>query len=172
MTDPFDLLLGRRTYEIFAAYWPYQKNNPIGDLFNRVNKYVVARKPVDISWEGSSLITGDAIDELKKLKKQDGPRLIVHGSSRLLQSLLSNHLVDELHTWTFPITFGTGKKLFEEGTQAVQWKLTHSAASTTGVIVAGYVPDGEIKTGSFVEGEVSDKEIARRKKLEEEQHLR
>lgn len=164
MSGPFDLLLGRRTYEIFAAHWPYQENDPIGETFNRIQKYVVATTAVDLSWQHSTLIKGDVISELKKLKAQDGPDLLVHGSGRLVQSLLSNHLIDELHTWIFPLTLGNGKKLFAEGTQAHQWKLTDTTVSTTGVIIASYVPGGNVKTGSFVPDKVSEAEIARRKK--------
>jgi dihydrofolate reductase len=167
MSTPFDLLLGRRTYEIFAAHWPYQ-NDEIGETFNRINKYVVATTPIDTSWKGTILINKDVVNELKKLKQQDGPDLFVWGSSRLIQTLLSNHLVDELHTWTFPITLGKGKRLFEEGTSAQQWKLTESAVSTTGVVIASYVPDGEVKYGSFVPEEVSEAELARREKWSRE----
>jgi dihydrofolate reductase len=168
MSKPFDLLLGRRTYEIFSAYWPYQGSHPIAEKFNSIRKYVVATTPVDTSWPHSILIEGDVVSELKKLKEQDGPDLLVHGSSKLVQTLLANRLVDELYTWIYPITFGKGKKLFQEGTQAVQWKLTDTAISTTGVIMASYVPEGEIKTGSFVQDNVSEAEIARREKLARE----
>jgi dihydrofolate reductase len=167
MSAPFDLLLGRRTYEIFAAHWPYQKD-AIGEAFSRINKYVVATTPVDLSWENSILIDKDVVNELKKLKSQDGPDLLVYGSGRLVQTLLANHLVDVLHTWTYPITLGKGKKLFEEGTQAQQWKMTESVISTTGVVLASYVPDGEVKVGSFVPDEVSEAELARRKKWSQE----
>ncbi len=108
------------------------------------------------------------VNELKKLKQQDGPDLLVHGSSRLVQTLLSNHLIDVLHTWIFPVTLGQGKKLFREGTQAQQWKLTDSVVSTTGVIIASYVPDGEVKRGSFVPDKVSEAELARREKWSRE----
>lgn len=167
MSTPFDLLLGRRTYEIFAAYWPYQ-NDVISEKFNRINKYVVATTPVDTSWKNSTLINKDVVNELKKLKEQDGPDLLVHGSSRLVQTLFANQLVDVLHIWTNPITLGKGKKLFEEGTQAQQWKLTESVVSTTGVIMATYVPDGEVRLGSYVPEKVSAAEIARREKWAKE----
>jgi len=167
-SNPFDLLLGRRTYEIFAAYWPYQ-NDPIAEKFNRINKYVVGTTPVDISWKNSILINKDVVNELKKLKQQDGPDLLVHGSSRLIQTLLANHLIDVLHVWTYPITLGKGKKLFQEGTAAQEWKMTESAISTTGIIFARYEPGGEVKVGSFASGTTSDAEIERRKKwLKEE----
>jgi dihydrofolate reductase len=163
MSAPFDLLLGRRTYEIFAAHWPYQ-NDAIGEKFNQINKYVVATTAIDTSWRNSILISADVVNELQNLKKENGPNLLVHGSSRLIQTLFADGLVDELHTWTFPITLGEGKKLFQEGTPAQEWKLTESVVSTTGVIVASYVPNGEVKLGSFVPDKVSDAEIKRRKK--------
>jgi dihydrofolate reductase len=166
-SKPFDLLLGRRTYEIFSAYWPYQ-NDKIAEIFNRINKYVVATTPIDISWKKSILINKDVVNELKKLKKQDGPDLLVHGSSRLVQTLLSNHLIDVLHTWIYPITLGTGKKLFQEGTQAQQWKMTNSVVSPTGIIIASYVPDGDVKKGSTLQGVVSEAELARRERWSRE----
>lgn len=163
MSNSFDLLLGRRTYEIFAAYWPYQ-NDPIGEKFNRINKYVVATTAIDTSWENSVLINKDVVNELKKLKVQDGPDLLVHGSSRLVQTLFANGLIDVLHIWTYPITLGKGKKLFEEGTPTQEWQLTESVISTKGVIMASYVPAGEVKSGSYVPDKVSDAEMERRKK--------
>jgi dihydrofolate reductase len=167
-STPFDLLLGRRTYEIFAAYWPYH-NDAIGEKFNRINKYVVATTPIDTSWKNSILINRDVVNELKKLKEQNGPDLLVHGSSRLIQTLFANRLVDVLHIWTYPITLGKGKKLFQEGTQAQEWKMTESVISPTGIVIASYVPGGEVKLGSFESDKISDAEIARRKKwLKEE----
>lgn len=167
MATSFELLLGRRTYEIFAAHWPYQ-NDEIGEKFNRINKYVVATTPIDLSWKNSILINKDIVNEVKKLKKQDGPDLMVWGSSRLVQTLLSNHLVDILHTWRYPLTLGKGKKLFEEGTQAQQWKVTDSEVSPMGVIFGSYVPDGEVKLGSFVPDKPSEAELARREKWSRE----
>lgn len=168
MSAPFDLLLGRRTYEIFAAYWPYQ-NNEIAEKFNRVNKYVVATTGVNTSWKNSVLINRDVVNELKKLKQQKGPDLLVWGSSRLLQTLFANELVDVLHIWTYPITLGKGKKLFGEGMPAQEWKMTESVVSPTGIIIASYVPGGEVKLGSFVADKVSDAEIERRKKWMKEE---
>ena len=163
MSKPFDLLLGRRTYEIFAAHWPYQED-AIGEKFNQIKKYVVATTPIDTSWKNSVLINKDVVNELKKLKQGDGPDLLVHGSSRLVQILFSNDLVDVLHIWICPLTLGKGKKLFEEGTPAKAWKMTDSVISTTGVVIATYVPDGEVKSGSYVPDKVSDAETERRKK--------
>jgi dihydrofolate reductase len=162
-STPFDLLLGRRTYEIFAAYWPYQ-NDAIGEKFNRINKYVVATTPIDTSWQHSILINKDVVNKLKKLKQEDGPDLLVHGSSRLIQTLLANRLVDVLHIWTYPITLGKGKKLFQEGTSAQEWKLAESEIGKTGVIIATYVPGGEVKLGSFEQDQVSEAEMKRREK--------
>ncbi len=167
MSTPFDLLLGRRTYEIFAAHWPYQEDE-ISEMFNRINKYVVATTPVDLSWKNSHLINKDVVNELTKLKNGNGPDLLVHGSSRLVQTLLSSHLIDVLHTWVYPITLGKGKKLFEEGTRAQQWKLTESVVSTTGAIMASYIPGGEVRRGSFGTQKPSEAELARRQKWSHE----
>ena len=115
------------------------------------------------------LIKSDVVNQLKKLKAQDGPDLLVHGSSRLVQTLLSNGLVDELHTWVYPITLGKGKKLFLDSAPAQEWQLRESAVSSKGVILASYVPAGAVKLGSYVPDEVSEAEMARRKKWEKEE---
>ncbi|UYQ93116.1 dihydrofolate reductase family protein [Chitinophaga horti] len=162
---PYDLLLGRRTYEIFAAHWPYQKEEPISEVFDRITKYVVATKPVDLSWQNSVLISGDVVAAIKELKSQPGPDLFVDGSSVLLQTLLAENLVDELHTWTFPVTLGQGKKLFDGGTPSGHWKLINSVVATTGVIIASLVPDGPVQTGTFEMGEISEREVTRREKF-------
>jgi dihydrofolate reductase len=168
MSTPFDLLLGRRTYEIFAAHWPYQ-NDEIAEKFNRINKYVVATTPIDTSWKNSILINKDAVEELKKLKAQDGLNLLVHGSSVLVQTLFAHRLVDVLHTWTYPITLGKGKKLFGEDVPAQEWKLTESEISKNGIIVASYEPNGEVKLGSFEVDKISDAELERRAKWQKEE---
>jgi dihydrofolate reductase len=149
MAEPFDLLLGRKTYEIFAAYWPNAKEQPLADKLNEAKKYVVSTTLSEVDWNNSTLIKGDIADEIKKLKKQDGPEIQVHGSSNLIQTLLKNDLVDEFRLKIFPVTIGTGKRLFGEGTIPASFKLLESKTSTTGVIVATYVRDGVIKTGSF-----------------------
>lgn len=146
MSQPFDLLLGRKTYEVFASYWPNQgSDNPI----NIARKYVVSKTPIQTDWKETIQIGGDAAAEIKKLKQQDGPMLQVHGSSRLIQTLLANDLVDELWLKIFPVVLGKGKRLFDEGTIPAAYKLTHSAASPSGVIVASYQRDGEVRLGSF-----------------------
>jgi dihydrofolate reductase len=146
MGQPFDLLLGRKTYEIFASYWPHQgKDNPL----NQAQKYVVSNKALKTEWEETIQISGNVVAEIEKLKQQDGPMLQVHGSSNLIQTLLANDLVDELWLKVFPVTLGKGKRLFGEGTIPAAFKLTGSTISPSGVIVISYKRDGEVKLGSF-----------------------
>ena len=164
----FDLLLGRRTYEIFAAYWPYQ-NDFIGQKFNRISKYVVGTSDIDTSWQNTIQLKDDVVNRLKKLKTEEAPDLLVHGSSRLIQTLLSNHLIDVLHTIVYPITIGKGKKLFEEGTQPQEWKVTQSFVTPGGVSIISYEPGERLKKGAELPGTVSDAEIARREKWMQEE---
>ena len=131
LAAPFDLLLGRRTYDIFAAFWPNHKDEPRwGKPFNKAKKYVVSHKPVKLTWDNSELITGDVVAEIKKLKHSDGPDLLVWGSGNLIQTLLKHNLIDRMHIWTFPVTIGTGKKLFAEGTQPERFKPVDSKITT------------------------------------------
>ena len=150
-TTPFELLLGRRTYEIFAAYWP---NHPEIELvakpFNRTKKYVVSHESMETPWNNSVLITEDVVAEIKKIKNLDAPDLWVWGSGNLIQTLLKNNLIDRMHIWTHPVTLGTGKKLFAEGTQPQTLKLVDSKISTMGVIFATYEPAGELKIDSAI----------------------
>ena len=148
MSMPFDLLLGRKTYDIFAGYWPKQKGD-IADPFNKVVKYVVSNSSPELTWENSELIDGDVVAKLKELKQQDGPILQVHGSGNMIQTLLKSDLVDELWLKIFPVTLGGGKKLFTEGTMPASFELTESKTSPQGVIFANYKRAGEVKTGSF-----------------------
>jgi len=151
MGMPFDLLLGKKTYDIFAAYWPKQdeKTSPIAATFNQVTKYVVSASSPKLEWERSVLIEGDVVAKLKELKQQDGPILQVHGSGKLIQTLLKNDLVDELWLKIFPVTLGKGKRLFAEGTIPAAFTLTDSKISPSGVIFANFKRAGEVKTGSF-----------------------
>ena len=147
---PFDLLLGRITYDIFAGYWPNHKENQRwGKPFDRAKKYVVSHKPIKLTWDKSELITGDVVAEIKKLKNSNGPDLLIYGSGNLIQTLLRNNLIDRMHIWTFPITIGTGKKLFAEGTQPERFKPVDSKITTTGVIFATYEPAGGLKVSSL-----------------------
>ena len=150
MSMPFDLLLGRKTYDIFAGYWPNQDpNGPVADPFNKATKYVVSHSSPELTWNGSELIDGDVVEKLKELKEQDGPMLQVHGSGNMIQTLLRNDLVDELWLKTFPVTLGKGKKLFAEGTTPASFELIDSNVSPSGVIFANYKRAGDVKTGSF-----------------------
>lgn len=147
---PFELLLGKRTYDIFAAYWPHAKQDlVVAKPFNSTRKYVVSHAHAELSWENSTLITGDVVAEIKKLKELDGPDLWVYGSGNLIQTLLKHRLIDRMHLWIFPATVGSGKRLFAEGAQAEGFKLIESKSSTTGVIIATYESIGALKTGSF-----------------------
>lgn len=149
MSVPFDLLLGRKTYEIFAAYWPERQEGVIGTSLNKAKKYVVSDSNLDLTWDGSTLIKDEVVTKLKALKEEDGPMLQVHGSSVLIQTLLKNDLVDELWLKLFPVTLGKGKRLFGEGTIPAAFELTESKTSPKGVIIANYKRMGEVKTGSF-----------------------
>lgn len=150
MSMPFDLLLGGKTYEIFAGYWPKQDPaHPVAAPFNKATKYVVSRHRPDLAWENSVLVDGDVVQKLKDLKAQDGPMLQVHGSGNLIQTLLKHDLVDELWLKVFPVTLGSGKRLFAEGTMPAAFELIESQVSPSGVIFASYKRAGEVKTGSF-----------------------
>jgi len=169
MAKPSELLLGRKTYEIFAAHWPYVKDDPTADKLNSAKKYVVSKTPKKLEWNNSTLITGDAVREIAKLKEQDGPELQVLGSSNLIQTLLKHNLIDEFRLWIFPVAIGSGKRLFDEGTIPSDLKLLDSKISSTGVIIATYALGGELKIGSFALDNPTDAELARRKRLAEEE---
>jgi dihydrofolate reductase len=147
---PFELLLGRVTYDIFASYWPTAKTDTeVAVPFNATKKYVVSHDPkVKTSWKNSTVISGDVVAELQKLKAMDGPDLWVWGSGNLIQTLLAANLIDRMHLWTHPVTIGSGKRLFAGGTQPALWKLVDSTVSPSGVILASYEPAGELKTGT------------------------
>lgn len=146
--DPFDMLLGRTTYEMFTTSWPYMEDEPHwGKPYSKATKYVVSHKPFELTWKNSVLITGDAIEEIKKLKNTDGRDLWIWGSSNLIQTLLQHDLVDRMHLWTFPLTIGTGKKLFAEGTKPERFKFIEGEITSTGLIFATYEPSTPLKKG-------------------------
>jgi dihydrofolate reductase len=147
-SKPFAMVLGRRTYEIMAAYWPTAPEEAGGKVFNDATKYVVSRNRPALTWQNSVLIE-DAAEGLAALKREDGPELQVHGSANLIQSLLRNNLVDQYRLWIFPVVIGSGKRLFSEGTVPSGLKLVDSKVSSTGVVMGTYEPAGEIPTGSF-----------------------
>lgn len=150
MSEPFDLLLGRRTYDIFASHWPrVSDEDPGARVINRATKYVVSHRPVPTDWKVTIPINGDVPSKIRELKKQDGPQIQVHGSSNLIQTLLKNDLVDEFWVKIFPITVGPGKRLFGEGTMPAGFKLTQGQITPSGVVVGTYSRAGEVKLGSF-----------------------
>ena len=149
MSSRFDLLLGRKTYDIFAAYWPNAPEEAGGKPLNDATKYVVSRSHPKLEWGEAVLIEGDAAEGIAALKSGDGPELQVHGSGNLIQTLMRHNLVDEYRLWVFPIVIGSGKRLFSDGTIPAGLKLVDSTVSTTGVVIGIYEPAGEIVTGSF-----------------------
>jgi dihydrofolate reductase len=147
---PFAMVLGRRTFDVMAAFWPNAPEEAGGKVFNEATKYVASRgRPKLEAWSNSVLIEGDAAEGIAALKREDGPELQVHGSGNLIQTLLRNNLVDQFRLWIFPAVVGSGKRLFGEGTIPAGLKLVDSKVSTTGVVMATYEPAGELVTGSF-----------------------
>jgi dihydrofolate reductase len=149
MGKPFDLLLGRKTYEIFAAHWPRVTDDPAADALNSATKYVASRTLDTVDWSNSTLIEGDVAEEVTKLKEGSGPEIQVHGSSDLIQTLLEHDLVDEFGLWIFPVVLGSGKRLFADGAIPAGLKLVDSQTSTTGVLIARYERAGDLQYGSF-----------------------
>jgi dihydrofolate reductase len=146
ITRDFDLLLGRRTYDIWAGYWPHHGDNPIGEAFNRVTKYVVTHRPGDVGWEKSQPISGDIVKELRRLKTSTGPEFHLWGSSNLLQTLIAADLIDEHRLWIFPVVLGKGKRLFENGVPPRTMTLVDSSHTPSGVFINTYRPGGPVKT--------------------------
>src|ERR1700738_4295749 len=169
--EKFDLLLGRKTYEIFAAYWPYYDEGApaggIAKLFKQIKKYVVSPSgEVDTSWAGSVLLRD--IAEVKRLKQEDGPNLVTQGSTELVHALLANDLVDAMSIFTVPVVLGGGKKLFADGSAPQAYKLTRSRVSSTGVLIGRYERDGEIKIRDTALDSPSKREIARQERMKRE----
>ena len=148
MSTGFDLLLGRKTYDIFAAFWPHA-DDPGARPLNDATKYVASRSRPTLEWSRSVLLEGDAADAVAALKQEDGPELQVHGSGDLIQTLVRHSLVDEFRLWVFPVVIGSGKRLFAEGAIPAGLRLADSTVSTTGVVIGTYEPAGELVTGSF-----------------------
>jgi dihydrofolate reductase len=164
---PFDLLLGRKTYDIFAAYWPYVDVDPnsatfaaaqadIALTFNRTTKYVASRSRSAFAWQNSQWLGGDAAAAVRELKQGDGPDLLTQGSGDFVQTLLAADLVDKLRLLIFPILLGSGKRLFGEGTQPTAFRLTRSVTSPSGVLIATYERAGEVRIGSFALDTLTD----------------
>jgi dihydrofolate reductase len=150
---PFDLLLGRKTYDIFAGYWPYYPADgdarEIARLFNAATKHVATHRPETLAWQNSSALGGEVVASVRALKRQDGPDLLTQGSSELVRQLLATDLVDELRLMVHPILLGKGKRLFDAHSQPSAFRLERSQGSPSGVVISRYVRQGEVRTGSF-----------------------
>lgn len=168
--QPFDLLLGRKTYEIFAAYWPFMegsKYDGIAKRFNAATKYVATRSSQALTWE-KSIRVKDAAADVARLKREEGPALLTQGSSDLIQTLFANDQIDELHLFTFPIVLGRGKKLFGGGEAPAAFKLIHTRVSPNGIVIASYQRAGDVKTGDLTVEPPTPAEVARRESLTRE----
>jgi dihydrofolate reductase len=164
-----ELVLGRRTYEIFEAHWPYQPaDDPTARTLNAARKHVASRTLTTLDWNNSTLLRGDAVSAIAALKAQPGPDLQIIGSGNLIQTLQPSALIDEYNVWTFPVVLGRGKRLFGEAARPMALRLARSLASATGVVMSTYVPHGEVQPGSFASAEPSEKELARRAKMANE----
>lgn len=168
--QPFDLLLGRKTYEIFAAHWSYAEGgdyDSIARRFNSVTKYVVTRSSMELTWKGSVALH-DAAADVARLKREDGPALVTQGSSDLIQTLLANDLIDEIRTFTFPIVLGNGKKLFGEGAKPAAFKLVDNKVTKAGITIALYQRAGAVVTGDYAMNPPTPAEVARRERVKRE----
>ena len=166
-SQPYELLLGRKTYEIFAAHWPHAKDDPFAEAMTNVRKYVATSSRAPLTWK-NSVIINDVPKEIARLKREDGPTLMTQGSSQLLQTLLKHDLVDRFTLLIYPVVLGKGKRLFGEGTLPAALKLVDSKASSSGVTINTYERAGEVKTGSFAFDQPSADEIARRERMKRE----
>jgi dihydrofolate reductase len=161
----YDLLLGRRTYDIFAAYWPDNQDNPIGEKFQRINKYVLTHSDEPLEWENSHKLSGDTAEAVTQLKQSEGRDLLIQGSSTLYPPLLSARLIDRLIVMTFPLVLGRGKRIFDASLNPGALRLTDHFVSKTGVVFASYEPAGEVQTGSFETKEPSKATLELREKI-------
>ena len=169
-SPPFDLLLGRKTYEIFAAHWPYAEGgdyDSIAKLFNGTTKYVATRSTMELAWKGS-IALHDAVVDVARLKREVGPPLVTQGSCDLIQTLLASDLIDEIHLFTFPIVLGNGKKLFSEGAKPAALRLVDYRVTTTGVVIACYHRAGDVATRDIAMVAPTAAELARRERMKRE----
>ena len=162
----YDLLLGKRTYDIFAGYWPHNRDNPIGERFQRINKYVLTHSNEPLGWENSSRLSGDTAAAVRELKQSPGRDLLIQGSSTLYPPLLSAGLIDRLFLMTFPVILGRGKSIFDGSQGPGRMKLVDHFVSPTGVVMTIYEPAGEVPTGSFETKAPSAEEMERREQME------
>jgi dihydrofolate reductase len=167
-SDPFDLLLGRKTYDIFAAHWPKaaEQGDPTGEHFNGINKYVASRnRDIRLDWVNSHWLGADPVAAIRRLKSEDGRNIMTQGSSDFVQTLFANDLADEIYTLVFPVLLGKGKRFFGDTVQPGGLKLISSVASPSGVTISRYARDGEVRTGSWALEEPTEAELERRKNL-------
>jgi dihydrofolate reductase len=162
----YDLLLGKRTYDIFSAYWPYNQDVPIGAKFQRINKYVLTHSDQPLAWENSHKLSGDTAEAVAKLKESEGRDLLIQGSSTLYVPLLAAGLIDRLVIMIFPVVLGEGKRIFDGSQFPGALKLVEHFVSNKGVAFLSYEPGGEVPTGTFAAEEPSEAELERRKKIE------
>ncbi|MCW2962712.1 MAG: dihydrofolate reductase [Thermoleophilia bacterium] len=165
MREPFDLLLGRRTYDIFAAYWPFVDDSDIAERFNACIKYVATSSSEALTWKRTVRLQGNVVDAIRQLKESDGPNLLVQGSSVLYQTLLHEDLLDELTLLVFPIVLGTGKRLFGTGAVPAAFETVETRTSPNGVVISKYLRAGQVQTGSFAAEEPSRVELERRERM-------
>jgi len=163
----YDLLLGKWTYDIFAGYWPYNQDNPIGEKFQGINKYVLTHSDEPLEWENSHRLAGETSEAVAELKRSEGRDLLIQGSSTLYPGLLSARLIDRLMLMTFPVVLGEGKSIFDGSLEAGTLKLVDHFVSNTGVVIATYEPAGDVQTGSFETKPPSEHELERREKMRE-----
>jgi len=167
ISGEYDLLLGRRTYDIFAAYWPNNRDNPIGEKFQRINKYVLAHSTEPLAWENSHRLSGDTAAAVSDLKQSEGRDLLIQGSSTLYPPLLSAGLIDRLLLMTFPVLLGKGKSIFDVSQRPTRMKLTDHYVSEKGVTFAIYEPNGSVETGTFATKPPSEAELELRERIKE-----
>ncbi|HET9811231.1 MAG TPA: dihydrofolate reductase family protein [Sphingomicrobium sp.] len=166
LSAEYDLLLGKRTYDIFSGYWPYNQDNPIGEKFQRINKYVLTHSDESLGWENSSRLSGDTAEAVEELKKSEGRDLLIQGSSTLYPPLLSAGLIDRLVLMTFPVLLGQGKSIFDGTQGSGRMTMADHFVSDSGVVFATYEPAGEVPTGNFETKPPSEAELERREKME------
>jgi dihydrofolate reductase len=163
----YDLLLGKRTYDIFAAYWPSNQDNPIGEKFQRINKYVLTHSDGPLEWDNSHRLSGDTAEAVAELKRSEGRNLLIQGSSTIYVPLLAAGLIDRLVLMTFPVLLGEGKRIFDGSERPGSLKLVDHCISNTGVVLTSYEPAGEVKTGTFATKPPSEAELELREKIKD-----
>jgi len=163
----YDLLLGKRTYDIFSAFWPYNQDNPVGEKFQRIDKFVLTHSDEPLRWDNSHRISGDTAEAVALLKQTEGRDLLIQGSSTLYPPLLSSRLIDQLIVMTFPVVLGSGKRIFDGSEKGSTLKLLDHFVSDTGVIIGTYEPAGDVETGTFATNEPSEAERERQAKMKE-----